>query len=79
MQLLNHWLLQLQTLQVNRAHDVESNASCDLDLWPRTNQIFLVYAFPDNKQLQTLQVHRSYDVEDTGRFMFVLDLRSRME
>ena len=43
---LNHWPLQLQTLQVHRSHDVEGNASCDLDLGSGSNQIFLVNALP---------------------------------
>ena len=49
MHLLNNWLWQLQTLQVHvhRSHDVESSASCDLDLG---NEIILVNAFPP-KQL----------------------------
>ena len=46
MHLLNHWPYQFQTLQVHRSHDVEGNASCDLDIGSRFNQIFLANAFP---------------------------------
>ena len=46
MHLLKHWPKQLQTLQAHRSHDVEGNASCDLDLGSRSNKIFLVNAFP---------------------------------
>ena len=46
MHLLNHWPKQLQTLQVHRSHDVEGNASYELDLGSRSNQIFLGNAFP---------------------------------
>ena len=28
------------------SHDVEGNASCDLDPGPRSNQIFIVNTFP---------------------------------
>ena len=45
MHFLNHWPKQRQTLQVHRAHDVEDNASYDLGLGSRSNQIFLVNAF----------------------------------
>ena len=43
---LNHWPKRLQTLQLHRSHDVEGNALSDLDLGLRSNQIFLVNAFP---------------------------------
>ena len=36
--------MYFQTLQVQRSHDIEGNASCDLA--SRSNQIFLVNAIP---------------------------------
>ena len=56
MHLLYRCTLQLQTLQVHRSHDVEGNASCDLDLGLRSNQTFLVNAFPP----KLLDIETSY-------------------
>ena len=70
-------------MQVHSSHDVEGNASCNLDLGSRSNQIFLVNAFtPKLLDIATSNIAsaKSYDREDTWqRLVCVLDLRSKVK
>ena len=42
----NSLAVATSTLQVHWSHDVEGNALCNLDPRSRSNQIFIVNAFP---------------------------------
>ena len=68
-------------MQVHRLHDVEGNASCDLDLGQGQIKIFLVNALPPKPldiDASNFADAQAYNVEDTGQLLLlVLDLRSR--